>query len=72
MAKTCQKCGHEIDGKSPICMYCGAAVADSEISQETKERMQEKSQETTSNTGTSIKALGAFLIIIGIFKNAIF
>jgi len=71
MASTCKNCGREIDGKSPICMYCGTAVSDSEITQETKDRMQEISKETTSNPGTSIKAFGAFLMIIGILADVV-
>ena len=71
MAATCKKCGHEIDGKSPICMYCGAAVDDADITFETKERMQQEASKTTSNVGTSVKAFGAFLIILGILADVV-
>lgn len=76
MASTCKKCGHEIDGSSPICMYCGAAIDDASISQEAKARMQGQIQQevitrSVSNAGTSAKALGAFLIILGILADVV-
>lgn len=72
MKKLCKKCGHEIDGKSPICMYCGATIADTDIQPEVRKKMQEKLDENSSaNDGTSIKAFGAFLIIIGIVADVI-
>ena len=68
----CEKCGHEIDGKSPICMYCGAAIADTNILPETKERMEsEIAKQSNSNPGVSIKAFGAFLVILGILADVI-
>lgn len=55
MEKLCKKCGHEIDGKSPICMYCGATIADTDIQPEVRKKMQEKLDENSStNDGTSI------------------
>ena len=72
MPALCEKCGKEIDGNSPICMYCGAAISDSNITQETKDRMKaEASNQSTSDPGTSLKALGATLIILGILADII-
>ena len=70
--KTCENCGHKIDGKSPICMHCGAAIADDDILQETKEKMKTNvDNQSESNPGTSVKAIGAALIIIGFFADVI-
>lgn len=52
-------------------MYCGASLSDSDISSETKERMKEEDSKRTSTSGTSVKAFGAFLIIIGILADVI-
>ncbi len=57
-------------------MYCGAAITDASISQEAKDRMQEHmqqeaSKQAISNAGTSAKAFGAMLIIIGILADVI-
>lgn len=72
----CEKCGHEIDGKSPICMHCGTALPDSVITQETNKRMAEKHIDETvknkvSNIGVSLKAFGAILIILGLIADII-
>lgn len=68
----CKKCGKEIDGNSPICMYCGAAVPELNINVETKERMKLKSiKGASTNDTSSLKAFGAILIIIGIIADVI-
>ena len=71
MSLNCKKCGHEIDGNSPVCMYCGATISDSNLSQEAKERIEKEACKKDSNAGTSIKAFGALLIIIGIIADII-
>jgi len=72
MSAICEKCGREIDGKSPICMYCGAAVTDSCLTEETKERLQnEAAKEPEKSIGTNMKAIGAFLVILGILADVI-
>ncbi len=71
MAK-CEKCGHEIDGNSPICMNCGAAIPESDINQETKERLKKEEHDThVASNASSPKATGAFLIILGILADII-
>lgn len=76
MIVKCEKCGHEIDGESPICMYCGSVLPDSVITQETNKRMVEKHideivKNKESNIGVSLKAFGAILIIIGFIADII-
>ena len=72
MALICQKCGCEIDGKSPICMNCGATIPDEQISQETKERLKADEHDThIASNGSSTRALGATLIILGILADVI-
>ncbi len=72
MDTKCKKCGHEIDGNSPVCMYCGAVIPDVNLSQETKERLDaEKGDPHSSSDGSSVKALGAVLIILGILADVI-
>lgn len=72
MALICQRCGCEIDGKSPICMNCGAAIPNEQISKETKERLKayEHDKHVASNA-SSIRALGAVLIILSILAGFI-
>lgn len=66
MASVCEKCGCEIDGSSPICMNCGAPIPDSQLTQETKERLETQEHDTHVASGaSSTKAFGAFLLIIG-------
>ena len=68
------KCGHEIDGKSPICMYCGAAIPSSSMSPETKERFQNnngQTQPSSSNSASGVRALGAILLIVGIITDVV-
>lgn len=68
----CKKCGCKLDGNSPICMNCGAAVPDSQLSQETKERLETQKHDThVANGASSVKAFGAFLLIIGIIIDVI-
>lgn len=72
MALTCEKCGCEVTGNSPICMNCGAALPESYISQETKERLKSEERDThVASSASSIKALGAFLVILGILADVI-
>ena len=67
MAKICKKCGREIDGNSPICMNCGAVVPDSQLNQETKERIKAEAHDShKASNASSVKAVGAILLIIGI------
>lgn len=66
MASVCEKCGCEIDGSTPICMNCGAPIPDSQLTQETKERLETQKHDTHVASGaSSVKAFGAFLLIIG-------
>ena len=66
----CEKCGHEVDGKSPVCMYCGAKLPETSLTQETKERLEKEGKEIHTAAGAStIKAIGAFLIILGILAD---
>lgn len=70
----CRKCGHEIDGKSPICMYCGSAIPLNYLSPETKERFQnynERPQNSSSGSVSGVKALGAVILIIGIVTDLV-
>lgn len=72
MYAECKKCGKEIDGNSPICMYCGAAIPENNINLETKERMRVQSSKTSTPGDTSsAKAFGAVLVIIGILADVI-
>ena len=72
MSVICEKCGHEVDGNSPICMYCGAALPDTSISQETKERLKAEEKDSyTSPNASSTQAVGAFLMILGILADVI-
>ena len=71
MSLTCKNCGHNIDKNSPICMHCGTAIPDADISISVKERMEQESCKKSSDIGSSIKAFGAFLIIIGIIVDVI-
>ena len=72
MNAECKKCGNKIDGNSPICMYCGTAVPDSNINIETKERMKlQSSKSSATGNATSIKAFGAALVIIGILADVV-
>ena len=72
MSVICEKCGHEVEGDSPICMYCGAALPETSISQETKERMKAEEKDTyQSPNASSTKAVGAFLILVGILSDVI-
>lgn len=71
MAAVCKKCGKEIDGKSPICMYCGTVIDDVDIAVETKERMEKESSKPVPNDGSSAKAFGAFLVILGILADVV-
>lgn len=68
----CQKCGCEIDGSTPICMNCGAPIPDSQLTQETKERLETQKNDTHVASGaSSVKAFGAFLLIIGFIIDVI-
>lgn len=72
MASICEKCGCEIDGNSPICMNCGAAIPDSKINTETKERLKATEHDThTASGASSVKAFGAVLLILGILADVI-
>ena len=63
----CPKCGHEVDGNSPICMYCGASLPISSLNQATQERIRSQAVDNyRSPNASSIKAFGAFLMILGI------
>lgn len=42
MAKVCEKCGCEIDGNSPICMNCGAAIHTSLLTDDAKEKIEKQ------------------------------
>ena len=66
----CEKCGHEVDGNSPVCMYCGAKLPETSLTQETKEGLKKEEKDTYTSPGaSSVKALGAFLIILGIIAD---
>lgn len=67
----CRKCGCEIDGKSPICMNCGAAIPDYQINPATKEKMKTENNAYIESGTSKIKALGAILLIIGISTDVI-
>jgi len=72
MALTCKKCGREVSGACPICMNCGAALPETHISQETKDRIKAEERDThVANNASSTKAFGAFLIILGILADVI-
>lgn len=72
MPLICKKCGCEIDGNSPICMNCGTAVPDSQLTQETKNRLELEKHDTHVASGaSSAKALGAIMLIIGIVIDVI-
>ncbi len=72
MSVKCEKCGHEVDGDSPICMYCGAALPNSSINQETKERLKAEEKDSyKSPNASSTKAVGALLLILGILTDVI-
>lgn len=72
MSTICEKCGHEVDGNSPICMYCGAALPETSINNETKERLEaEKVDSYQSPNASSTKAFGAFLLILGILADVV-
>jgi len=72
MDAECKKCGNKIDGNSPVCMYCGTAVPDSNINLETKERMRVQSSKPSSPGDTSsLKVFGAILVILGILADII-
>ena len=72
MPVVCKKCGHEIDGNSPVCMHCGAAIPDANLNDETRKRLKEEEIDTyKSPNASSAKALGAFLLIIGILTDVI-
>lgn len=72
MAYKCEKCGCEIDGSSPICMNCGTPVPESQLTSETQKRIKFQKHDTHKASGaSSIKAVGAFLIILGILADVI-
>lgn len=71
MGAVCKNCGKEIDGNSPICMYCGVAISDSDMTLETKERMEKEDKQKSSDVGASVKAVGAMLIIIGLLADVV-
>ena len=72
MSIKCEKCGQEIDGNSPICMYCGAAIPEAHLSEETKNRLkEEKNDSYKAPNASSTKATGAFLMILGILADVI-
>lgn len=72
MSVKCEKCGHEIDGNSPICMFCGAAIPTENINEETKARLKaEETDSYKSPNASSTKAVGAFLIILGMLADVI-
>ena len=72
MSVTCEKCGHEVDGNSPICMYCGAKLPDTSINQKTKERLEAGKKDSYKSPGaSSTRAFGAFLMILGILADVI-
>ena len=72
MSSICRKCGKEIDGSSPICMHCGASIPDSELKQETKDKMVVENKDTpTFTNASSTKALGAVIMIIGFITDII-
>lgn len=68
----CEKCGHEIDGKSLLCMNCGTKVPEEFLTIETKEKIQsENNNIVKASSASSAKAVGAFLIIFGIIADII-
>lgn len=72
MPLICQKCGCEIDGKSPICMNCGATIPDEQISQETKEQLKADEHDThVASNASSTRAMGAILIILSLLTDVI-
>lgn len=72
MTFKCNKCGCEIDGNSPICMNCGAPIPDDQLTQETKERLEmEKNDTHVASGASSVKAFGAFLLILGTIADVI-
>lgn len=72
MSVKCKKCGCEIDGNTPICMNCGAAVSESDLTQEAKERLEQEKHDTHVASGaSSAKAFGATLIIIGMLIDVV-
>ena len=53
-------------------MYCGAAIPEAHLSEETKNRLRkEKNDSYKSPNASSTKATGALLIIIGILADVI-
>jgi uncharacterized membrane protein YvbJ len=72
MSAKCENCGHEIDGNSPICMYCGAALKESDMNQETRDRIKTEAVDThRAANASSLKAVGAVLMIIGFLTDII-
>lgn len=72
MIKKCEKCGHILEGDSPICMFCGAAISDNDLSKEARERINNSQKDNyTSPNASSVKALGAFLMILGILGDLV-
>ena len=68
----CEKCGHEIDGTSILCMNCGTKVPEELLTTETKVKIESEKNDTVRAGGaSSIKALGAVLIILGIVADII-
>lgn len=66
MDTLCKKCGAPITDNSPICMNCGSAIPETDLSQETLKRLNEdKHDKHVANNSSSVKALGAFLLIVG-------
>ena len=66
MAKLCEKCGHEVNENTPICMFCGAPVNDYTESENVKKFKQNELIENKANNFVGgIKGFGAILLIIG-------
>lgn len=72
MSNKCEKCGHEIDGESPICMNCGFPVPKDNLTEETKKRLEESKVDTVrASNASSARAIGAVLIIFGILADVV-
>ena len=67
MENACPKCGHKVDGSTPICMYCGACLPQEMLTSETQKKIVEEmaQPQETHSTASPIRAVGALLMIIG-------
>lgn len=75
----CEKCGHEVEKGSVICMYCGKKIATSvsdaevdSIANKPTTGINVAPKKTSSNdTEIAIRTLGNFLIGAGIFSDVL-